>query len=184
MVYRQPYSIMKTTIKSVRPEMYNGEATGKVIINVADAMKGVERNVDGDGVISFAIVDTCTALRMQSVALSAQVRNEVDATLQSAVNYRLDAAKALGFNELISVLNVILAGTTVDIEPEVKEAEAAEATENGEEAHTVVFYKMKNIELSNMAKFVVAQFFVNNFMKVEDVNQQMMMIKAMFGISL
>ena len=171
---------MKTTIKSVRPEMFNGEATGKVIINVADGMKGVERNVDGDGVITFQFIDTCTALRMQSVALSAQVRNEVDAALQSAVNYRLDAAKALGFNELISVLNVILAGATVDIECEAKEAEKTDE----EEQHTVVFYKMKNLELSNMAKFVVAQFFVNNFMKMEDVNQQMTMIKAMFGVSL
>lgn len=174
---------MKTTIKSVRPEMFNGEATGKVIVNVSDAMKGVERNVDGDGVITFAVVDTCTALRMQSVALSAQVRNEVDAVLQSAVNYRLDAAKALGFNELVSVLNVILAGATVDIECDAKEAKETEKSDE-EEQHTVVFYKMKNLELSNMAKFVVAQFFVNNFMKVEDVNQQMMMIKAMFGISL
>ena len=171
---------MKTTIKSVRPEMFNGEATGKVIVNVSDAMKGVERNVDGDGVITFQFIDTCTALRMQSVALSAQVRNEVDAALQSAVNYRLDAAKALGFNELVSVLNVILAGATVDIECEAKEAEKTDE----EEQHTVVFYKMKNLELSNMAKFVVAQFFVNNFMKVEDVNQQMTMIKAMFGVSL
>lgn len=174
---------MKTTIKSVRPEMFNGEATGKVIVNVSDAMKGVERNVDGDGVITFAVVETCTALRMQSVALSAQVRNEVDAALQSAVNYRLDAAKALGFNELVSVLNVILAGATVDIECDAKEAKEVEKT-NEEEQHTVVFYKMKDLELSNMAKFVVAQFFVNNFMKVEDVNQQMTMIKAMFGVSL
>lgn len=172
---------MKTTIKSVRPEMFAGEATGKVIVSVTDAMKGVERNVDSDGVITFAVVDTCTSIRMQSVALSAQIRNGVDATLQSVVNYRLDAAKALGFNELVSVLNVILAGATVDVDCEVKEAEAAESTE---EEHTVVFYKMKDIELSNMAKFVVAQFFVNNFMKVEDVNQQMLMIKAMFGISL
>lgn len=181
MVYRQPYNVMKTSIKSVRPEMFAGEFTGKVIVSVADAMKGVERNVDADGVITFAVVDTCTSLRMQSVALSAQVRNEVDATLQSAVNYRLDAAKATGFNELISVLNVMLAGASVDVECEIKEAEAAE---DGEEAHTVVFYKMKNLELSNMAKFVVAQFFVNNFMKIEDVNQQMAMVKAMFGISL
>lgn len=174
---------MKTTIKSVRPEMFNGEATGKVIVNVSDAMKGVERSVDGDGVITFQFVDTCTALRMQSVALSAQVRNEVDATLQSAVNYRLDAAKAIGFNELVSVLNVILAGAIVDIECEAKEAKEAEKTDDKEQ-HTVVFYKMKNLELSNMAKFVVAQFFVNNFMKVEDVNQQMTMIKAIFGVSL
>lgn len=174
---------MKTTIKSVRPEMFNGEATGKVIVNVSDAMKGVERNVDGDGVITFKFIDTCTALRMQSVALSAQVRNEVDAALQSAVNYRLDAAKALGFNELVSVLNVILAGATVGIECDAKEAKEEEKNDE-EEQHTVVFYKMKSLELSNMAKFVVAQFFVNNFMKVEDVNQQMTMIKAMFGISL
>lgn len=174
---------MKTTIKSVRPEMFNGEATGKVIVNVSDAMKGVQRNVDDDGVIVFEVVDTCTALRMQSVALSAQVRNEVDATLQSAVNYRLDAAKAFGFNELVSVLNVILAGATVDIECEAKEAKEAKSADE-EEQHTVVFYKIKDLELSNMSKFVVAQFFVNNFMKVEDVNQQMTMIKAMFSISL
>lgn len=180
---------MKTTIKSIRPEMFAGEFTGKVIVSVADAMKGVERNVDADGVITFAVVDTCTALRMQSVALSAQVRNGVDATLQSAVNYRLDAAKAVGFNELVSVLNVVLAGATVDIECDAKgekkaEDETKDATESTEEEHTVVFYKMKDIELSNMAKFVVAQFFVNNFMKIEDVNQQMSMVKAMFGISL
>lgn len=176
---------MKTTIKSIRPEMFAGEFTGKVIVSVADAMKGVERNVDADGVITFAVIDTCTALRMQSVALSAQVRNGVDATLQSAVNYRLDAAKAAGFNELVSVLNVVLSGATVDIECEAKgEKKAEDAAESTEEEHTVVFYKMKGIELSNMAKFVVAQFFVNNFMKIEDVNQQMSMVKAMFGISL
>ena len=174
---------MKTTIKSVRPEMFNGEATGKVIVNVSDAMKGVERNVDGDGVITFKFIDTCTALRMQSVALSAQVRNEVDATLQSAVNYRLDAAKALGFNELVSVLNVILVGATVDIECDAKEAKEEEKNDE-EEQHTVVFYKMKRLEWSNMAKFGGAQFFVNNVMEVGDVNQQMTMIKAMFGVSL
>ena len=179
MVYRQPYNVMKTTIKSVRIDNFEGEPTRKLLVSISDAMKGVIRNVDADGVITFKVVDDCTTIRMRDVALSAQVRNEVDAALQSAVNYRLDTAKAVGFSELVSVLNVILAGATVDIEPEVKEA----SVEDGEE-HTVVFYKMKDIELSNMAKFVIGQFFVNNFMKIEDVNQQMAMVKAMFGISL
>ena len=42
---------MKTTIKSIRMEKFEGQFTGKVIVTIADDILGFVRNVDADGVI-------------------------------------------------------------------------------------------------------------------------------------
>lgn len=167
---------MNTTIKSVRGEKYDGEYTGKLIITIDGTIKGVQRNVDADGVISFDVADD-NILRMNWTAVSAQLRNGVDGTMAVALNYRLDSAKEDSIEKRLALLNTILAGAKIDVVVEEKD------DKDGEDK-TVVFYSMSNIQLSNMAKFVIGQYFVHNMLGIEDVKQQLPMIDAMFGVKL
>ena len=59
---------MKTTIKSIRMEKFEGQFTGKVIVTIADDILGFVRTVDADGVIEFK-QDNVKQMRMQLTAL-------------------------------------------------------------------------------------------------------------------
>lgn len=167
---------MNTTIKSVRGEKYDGEYTGKLVITIDGTIKGVQRDVAANGVITFNIADG-NVLRMDWSAVSGQLRSEVDGTIATALNYRLDCAKEESIEKRLALLNTILSGATIDVDYKEKD----DKDTNGK---TVVFYNIKNIQLSVMAKFIIGQYFVHNMLGIEDVKQQLPMIDTMFGVKL
>lgn len=169
---------MKTTIKSIRMEKFEGQFTGKVIVTIADDILGFVRNVDADGVITFE-QQNVKQMRMQLTALSAQVRQAVGDKFTTAFGYRLDSAKAGGVEELVNVLNVILTDTTIEVEAAVQKADEADA-----DSHDAIFYKISEVKLDEMMSYLVAQHFVENFMKVTDMTRQQVFITKLFGVKL
>lgn len=169
---------MKTIIKSVRMDKLDGNFTGKVIVSIADDITGFVREVDGDGVIEFKQAQL-PQFKIALSALSAQCRNTVDDKLITAFGYRLDVAKAGGVDELVNVLNVVLNGATIEIEHEVQTAD-----ESDDQSHDAIFYKITSLKLSPMMNYLVAQHFVENFMKVTDMDRQQIFIKQLFGVTL
>ena len=159
---------MKTTIKSIRMEKFEGQFTGKVIVTIADDILGFVRTVDADGGIEFK-QDNVKQMRMQLTAFSAQVRQAVGDKFTTAFGYRLDSAKADGVEGLVNVLNVILTDATIEVEAAVQKADEADA-----DSHDAIFYKISE----------VAQHFVENFMKVTDMTRQQMFITKLFGVKL
>lgn len=168
---------MKTTIKSIRMEKFEGQFTGKVIVTIADDILGFVRNVD-DGVITFE-QQNVKQMRMQLTALSAQVRQVVGDKFTTAFGYRLDSAKAGGVEELVNVLNVILTDATIEVEAAVQKADEADAN-----SHDAIFYKISEVKLDEMMSYLVAQHFVENFMKVTDMTRQQVFITKLFGVKL
>lgn len=168
---------MKTTIKSLRAEKYAGELTGKLVITIDGSIKGVQRNVDDDGVITFAIADG-NVMRMAWSALSAQVRNAVDGELALAVNYRLDAAKADDTEKRVALLNTILSNAEIEVEATEIDIDQTDDVE----AHKAVSYNISKVKLTKIAKLVVCQYFVANTMAVTGVADQLSMAKMLFGI--
>ena len=164
---------MKTTIKSIRMEKFEGQFTGKVIVTIADDILGFVRTVDADGVIEFK-QDNVKQMRMQLTALSAQVRQAVGDKFTTAFGYRLDSAKAGGVEELVNVLNVILTDATIEVEAAVQKADEDDA----------IFYKISEVKLDEMMSYLVAQHFVENFMKVTDMTRQQVFITKLFGVKL
>ena len=170
---------MKTTIKSIRMEKFEGQFTGKVIITIADDILGFVRNVDADGVITFE-QQNVKQMRMQLTALSAQVRQAVGDKFTTAFGYRLDSAKAGGgVEELVNVLNVILTDATIEVVAAVQKADEADA-----DSHDAIFYKISEVKLDEMMSYLVAQHFVENFMKVTDMTRQQVFITKLFGVKL
>lgn len=169
---------MKTTIKSIRMEKFEGQFTGKVIVTIADDILGFVRTVDADGVIEFK-QDNVKQMRMQLTALSAQVRQAVGDKFTTAFGYRLDSAKAGGVEELVNVLNVILTDATIEVEAAVQKADEADA-----DSHDAIFYKISEVKLDEMMSYLVAQHFVENFMKVTDITRQQVFITKLFGVKL
>lgn len=167
---------MKTTIKSVRMDKFENVFTGKVIVTIADDILGIVRNVDKDGVISFD-KQLGKTMRITLNAFSAQLRQVVDDKLVQAFGYRIDAAKAGGVEEMINVLNVILSGATIEVV-----AEEHKATEGDDDSHDVIFYKISSLKLDDMMDYLVAQHFVENFMKVTDMTRQQLFISKLFGV--
>lgn len=172
---------MNTMIKSIILEKYNNELTGRLVINLTDAIDAFAREVDDDGVESF-VKTTSTTIRIRRDVFIAQIRAAAhDATspaLGNAFGYRLDSAKVGGIEELFSVLNVLLQGATIDIESELKEAN------DEDQSHDAFFYSITNLDLDPVMEYLVAQHFVENFMKVQDITRQSMFIEKMFKISL
>lgn len=169
---------MKTTIKSVRMEKFEGQFTGKLVVAIADEVTGFVREVDKDGVILFNQAQV-PYLKMALSAFSAQCRQSVDDKLVTAFGYRLDSAKVGGVEELINVLNVVLNGATIEIDSELKKG-----VEDEEGSHDAIFYKITSLKLSPMMGYLIAQHFVENFMKVTDMNRQQVFIKQLFGVSI
>lgn len=169
---------MKTTIKSIRMEKFEGQFTGKLIISITDDILAFVRNVDTDGVITFK-QDNAKVIRMQLSALSAQCRAAVNTKLVTAFGYRLDAAKETSVDEMCNVLNVILSGATIDVEANVQQADEA-----NDQAHDAIFYKISKLNLNEMSQYLVAHYFIEMFMKVHDVTRQQTMIAKLFGIAL
>lgn len=169
---------MKTTIKSIRMEKFEGQFTGKLVVAIADEVTGFVRKVDKDGVIEFEQAQV-PYLRMVLSAFSAQCRQVIDDKFVTAFGYRLDSAKAGGVDELVNVLNVILNGATIEIDSELKKGDAAD-----DESHDAIFYKITSLKLTPMMNYLVAQHFVENFMKVTDMNRQELFIKSLFGVTL
>lgn len=169
---------MKTTIKSIRIEKFESQFTGKVIVTIADDILGFVRNVDADGVITFE-QQNVKQVRMQLTALSAQVRQAVDDKFVTAFGYQLDSAKAGGVEELVNYMNVILTGSTIEIEAELQKADEADA-----DSHDAIFYKISKVELNEMMQYLVAQHFVEKFMKVTDMTRQQIFITKLFGVKL
>lgn len=169
---------VKTTIKSVRMEKFEGQFTGKLVVSIADEVTGFIRNVDSDGVVSFEQAQL-PQIKMAIGAFLAQCRQVVDDKFVTAFGYRLDAAKVGGIEELVSALNVILNGATIEIDSELKEAD-----KDMEDSHDAIFYKIQSLKLTEMMSYLVAQYFVENFMKVADMTRQQIFIKQLFGIKL
>lgn len=169
---------MKTTIKSIRMEKFEGQFTGKLIITIADDILGFVREVDNDGVITFKQQEM-KQMKMQLTALSAQCRAAVNTKLVTAFGYRLDSAKVLGVEHLVNDMNVLLSGATIEVEAEVKKADETDA-----DSHDAIFYKISKVELDEMMQYLVAQYFVENFMKVTDMTRQQVFITKLFGIKL
>lgn len=169
---------MKTTIKSIRMEKFEGQFTGKVIVTIADDILGFVRNVDSEGVITFE-QQNVKQMRMQLTALSAQVRQAVGDKFTTAFGYRLDSAKAGGVEELVNVLNVILTNATIEVEAAVQKADEADA-----DSHDAIFYKISEVKLDEMMSYLVAQHFVENLMKVTDMTRQQVFITKLFGVKL
>lgn len=170
--------IMKTTIKSVRMDKLDGNFTGKVIVNIPDEITGFIREVHDGGVIEFKQAQL-PQFKIALSALSAQCRNVIDEKLLQAFGYRLDSAKLGGVEELVNVLNVILSGATIEIDSELKKG-----VEDDTESHDAIFYKITSLKLSQMMSYLVAQHFVENFMKVADMDRQQVFIKQLFGVTL
>lgn len=169
---------MKTTIKSLKLERYENNNTGRVIVRISDNIAGYVRNVDADGVITFAKADV-DVLRMNLSAFLAQVRNAVDEKFITAFGYRLDTAKVSGVDAIITDLNVLLSGATIEVEAEVQ------ATTEGEDgSHESIFYKIGLVKFVDFAEYLIAQNFVENFMKVSDITRQQIFIAKLFGIKL
>jgi hypothetical protein len=158
-------------------EKFEGQFTGKVIVTIADDILGFVRNVDADGVITFE-QQNVKHMRMQFTALSAQVRQAVDDKFTTAFGYRLDSAKAC-VEELVNVLNVILTDATIEVEAAVQKADEANA-----DSHDAIFYKISEVKLDEMMSYLVAQHFVENFMKVTDMTRQQLFITKLFGVKL
>lgn len=169
---------MKTTIKSIRMEKFEGQFTGKLVVTIADEVTGFVRNVDKDGVITFEQAQV-PHIKIALSAFSAQCRQAIDDKFVTAFGYRIDAAKAGGVEEMVNVFNVILNGATIEIDSELQKA-----TEGDDESHDTIFYKITSLKLSPMMSYLVAQHFVENFMKVADMNRQQVFIKQLFGVSL
>lgn len=169
---------MKTTIKSIRLEKFEGNLTGRFVIGITDEVTSFVRDVDKDGVISFRQAET-PQFKMVIGAFIAQVRQAVDDKFVTAFGYRLDTAKASGIEELVSTLNVVLNGATIEIDSELKKADA-----NVEDSHDAIFYKITSLKLNDMMGYLVAQHFVENFMKVTDMTRQSLFIAKLFGIKL
>lgn len=169
---------MKTTIKSVRLEKFEGNLTGRFVVSIADEVTGFVRDIDKDGVISFKQAEM-PQLKMVIGAFLAQVRQAVDDKLITAFGYRLDGAKANGIDELVSTLNVILNGATIEIDSELKKAD-----KDVEDSHDAIFYKITSLKLNEVMGYLVAQYFVENFMKIADMTRQQIFIKQLFGVKL
>lgn len=169
---------MKTTIKSIRMEKFEGQFTGKLIITIADDILGFVRNIDADGVIEFK-QDNVKQMKMQLTAFSAQCRQAVDDKFTIAFGYQLDSAKVLGVEHLVNDMNVLLSGATIEVEAEVKKADETDA-----DSHDAIFYKISEVKLDEMMSYLVAQHFVENFMKVTDMTRQQVFITKLFGVKL
>lgn len=172
---------MKTTIKSIILEKYNNELTGRLVVNITDAIDAFAREVDEDGVESFVKTES-TTIRIRRDVFVAQVRaaahNIKNPAFGNAFGYRLDSAKVGGVEELFSVLNVLLQGASIEIESELKEANDEEQT------HDAFFYSITSMKLDSVMEYLIAQHFVENFMKVQDITRQSMFIEKMFKVSL
>ena len=164
-------------------EKFEGQFTGKVIVTIADDILGFVRTVDADGVIEFK-QDNVKQMRMQLTALSAQVRQAVGDKFTTAFGYRLDSAKAGGVEELVNVLNVILTDATIEVEAAVQKAAVQKADEADADSHDAIFYKISEVKLDEMMSYLVAQHFVENFMKVTDMTRQQVFITKLFGVKL
>lgn len=169
---------MKTTVKSVRMDKLDGNFTGKVIVAIADEITGFVREVGEGGVVEFKQAQQ-PQFKLALSAFSAQVRNVVDEKFVTAFGYRLDSAKLGGVEELINVLNVVLSGATIELDSEFKKG-----VEDDTESHDAIFYKVASVKLSTMMGYLVAQHFVENFMKVADMDRQQIFIKQLFGVAL
>ena len=169
---------MKTTIKSIRIEKFEGQFTGKVIVTIADDILGFVRKVDNDGIITFEQANV-KQMRMQLTALSAQCRQAVSDKFVTAFGYQLDCAKVDGVEHLVNHMNVLLSGSTIEVEAEVQKADEADA-----ESHDAIFYKIANVELDETMQYLVAQHFVEKFMKVTDMSRQQVFITKLFGVKL
>lgn len=170
---------MKTTIKSLSAEMFQGEYTGKLVIRIDGDIKGIKRNVDADGVITYEVADG-NVMRMAWSAFSAQLRNAVDVNISAALNFRLDAEKDSSDSKRIAILNVICAGA--EIEVEAKELDVAATDEV--EAHKAISYTISKVKLSKIARLVVGQYFVANAMCIAGVSEQIALAKSMFNVEL
>lgn len=169
---------MKTTIKSVRMDKVDGNFSGKLIVAISDNILGYVREDVGGGVVEFHQAQL-PQFKIALSAFSAQCRQVVDDKLIQAFGYRLDSAKVGGVDELVNVLNVVLNGATIEIEHEVQKADEAD-----DQSHDAIFYKISSLRLSSMMSYLVAQHFVENFMKVTDMNRQQLFIKQLFGVTL
>lgn len=159
-------------------EKFDGEFTGKVIVSIADEVTGYIREVDNAGVIEFKQAQV-PHIKMAISAFSAQCRQNIDDKFVTAFGYRLDAAKLEGVEMLVNVLNVILNGAIIEVDSEFKKGDAAD-----EDSHDSIFYKITSLKLSPMMNYLVAQHFVEDFMKVTDMKRQELFIKQLFGVSL
>lgn len=169
---------MKTTIKSIRMEKFEGQFTGKVIVTIADDILGFVRNVDNDGVVTFE-QQNVKRMKMQLTAFSAQCRQAVGDKFVTAFGYLLDSAKVEGVEHLVNHMNVILTGSTIEVEAELQNADEADA-----DSHDAIFYKISEVKLDEMMQYLVAQHFVENFMKVTDMTRQQIFITKLFGVKL
>lgn len=173
---------MKTTIKSIRMEKFEGNYSGKLLVKLSDTVLGYERKVDNDGVITFEQCQTDT-MRIQLIAFSAQVRNGLNVgdypALEQAFGYRLDAAKKEGVEELISVFNVLLGDAKIDVEHVVIAKDEA-----NEGSHEAIQYKITNVTLTEVMRYFVGQFFVENFNKMKSPEMQDKFIAKLFGVKL
>ena len=159
-------------------EKFEGQFTGKVIVTIADDIIGFVRNVDSEGVITFE-QQNVKQMRMQLTAFSAQCRQAVSDKFVTAFGYRLDSAKIEGVEHLVNNMNVILTGSTIEVEAAVQKADEADA-----DSHDAIFYKISEVKLDEMMSYLVAQHFVENFMKVTDMTRQQIFITKLFGVKL
>lgn len=169
---------MKTTIKSIRMEKFEGQFTGKLIIGIADEVTGFVRDVDDEGVITFKQAQV-PYIKMALSAFSAQCRQTINDKFAIAFGHRIDAAKVNGVDEMVNVLNVILSGAIIDIDSELQKAK-----EDDDASHDAIFYKITSLKLNEMMSYLVAQYFVEKFMNVTDITRQQAFISKLFAVEL
>lgn len=170
---------MKTTVKYVRRAKDGDKVyVNKYYVYVTDAVRGVVRNVDGYNVVTFELSDKCDKIAMTTEAFRAQLHNNVAGKHQTMVNQYLADNKTVDVEQDLAIMNKLLAGATFDVEWKDVEKPATDT----EPERTVVEYTLSNIQLSDVALFMVGMNFVRSTLGITDPKLQMEIVETKLGI--